>query len=160
LFVKASVAQVTNYLDRQRRSHTIQWHGDKCLPGDLPNFQLIPAFAVRDKDSLLEITRYLEACRAEKRMPAAVLVDALVPGQHGGTGQKVPWDVLADFRPAVPLILAGGLTAENVAEAIRIVQPFAVDVASGVELSPGRKDPQKMLRFIRMAREAAGKYAS
>jgi phosphoribosylanthranilate isomerase len=88
-----------------------------------------------------------------------VLVDAHVAGQYGGTGQTAPWELLADFRPGIPVILAGGLTAENVGLAVRMVQPYAVDVASGVELSPGRKDPAKMRRFIDSAREAAAKYS-
>jgi phosphoribosylanthranilate isomerase len=73
---------------------------------------------------------------------------------HGGTGQTAPWHLLANFDPGVPVILAGGLTPDNVAEAIRIVRPYAVDVASGVESSPGRKDPDKLRRFIENARPA------
>jgi len=73
---------------------------------------------------------------------------------HGGTGQTAPWHLLAEFKPGVPLILAGGLTPENVAEAIRIVRPWGVDVASGVESAPGRKDPEKLRRFIENARAA------
>jgi phosphoribosylanthranilate isomerase len=88
-------------------------------------------------------------------MPAAVLVDARVPGQFGGTGKTAPWHLLADYRPGVPLILAGGLTPENVAEAVRTVRPYAVDVAGGVESAPGRKDPDKVRRFIANARAAA-----
>jgi phosphoribosylanthranilate isomerase len=80
-----------------------------------------------------------------------------VPGQHGGTGRTAPWHLLANFRPGVPIILAGGLTPDNVAEAIRLVQPFGVDVASGVESSPGHKDPERMARFIDAAREAAAR---
>jgi phosphoribosylanthranilate isomerase len=72
----------------------------------------------------------------------------------GGTGQRAPWELLAGFDPAVPLILAGGLTAENVAEAVAVVKPWAVDVASGVESSPGRKDWGKVARFIDAARQA------
>jgi phosphoribosylanthranilate isomerase len=82
-------------------------------------------------------------------------VDARVAGEYGGTGRQAPWALLADFHPPVPLILAGGLTPENVGEAIRIVRPYAVDVASGVESSPGRKDEDKMRRFIDNARQAS-----
>ena len=89
-------------------------------------------------------------------MPGAVLVDAFVEGQMGGTGHKAPWELLAEFRCPVPLILAGGLTPENVADAVRIVRPAGVDVASGVESSPGKKDPEKVRRFISAAKQSAG----
>jgi phosphoribosylanthranilate isomerase len=90
----------------------------------------------------------------------AVLFDAKVPGQHGGTGQQAPWHLLADWQMPYPLILAGGLTPENVAEAIRIVRPYGVDVASGVESAPGVKEAEKMRRFIGNALEAAVKYTA
>ena len=96
-------------------------------------------------------------CRSFGSLPAAILVDAYVDGQHGGTGQKAPWDLLVNFKPGVPLILAGGLTPQNVGEAIRLVKPDGVDVASGVESSPGKKDPQKVRQFIASAREAAAR---
>jgi phosphoribosylanthranilate isomerase len=82
-------------------------------------------------------------------------VDAYVEGQHGGTGRTAPWELLADFRPGVPLILAGGLTPDNVAEAIRTVRPDGVDVASGVEFAPGQKDADKVRAFVANARVAA-----
>ena len=86
------------------------------------------------------MTRYIEACRALGRAPAAVLLDGHAPGQHGGTGRIAPWELIAAYRPGVPIILAGGLKPENVAEAVRIVRPYAVDVASGVERpAPGVK---------------------
>ena len=98
---------------------------------------------------LSSITSHLDQLLADGMMfPVAVLVDAYAPGMFGGTGQVAPWHLLADFKPDVPLILAGGLTADNVAEAIRIVRPYAVDVASGVESAPGKKDAEKMRRFI------------
>jgi phosphoribosylanthranilate isomerase len=84
-----------------------------------------------------------------------VLVDAHVEGQMGGTGRRAPWELLAGFDPGVPLILAGGLTPENVADAIRTVRPAGVDVASGVESEPGVKDADKVRRFIDNARDAA-----
>jgi phosphoribosylanthranilate isomerase len=125
------------------------------LEGPPPSaLRFIPAFPVRDAESLARITDYLDRCSALNDLPSAILVDAHAPGRHGGTGQQVPWQLLANFCPAVPLILAGGLTPENVAEAIRIVRPFAVDVASGVEAESGRKDTDKMKRFIENARAA------
>lgn len=108
---------------------------------------IIPAFAVRDEQSLRHIERYLALLRGAGIAPAAVLVDAHVPGLHGGTGRTAPWDLLADFDCGVPLLLAGGLTPENVAQAVRKVRPWGVDVASGVEASPGVKDREKMKRF-------------
>lgn len=87
----------------------------------------------------------------------AVLVDATVSGQFGGTGHTIDWSQLVNYQDSIgkmPLILAGGLTPENVAEAIRTVRPHAVDVASGVESAPGKKDPVKMRDFVAAAREA------
>ena len=91
-------------------------------------------------------------------MPQAMLVDAAVPGEYGGTGAKADWHSLQGYEhrlgPGTDLILAGGLTPENVAEAIRIVRPAAVDVASGVESSPGKKDPHKVRDFVAAAKAA------
>lgn len=134
---------------------TIQWHGDYHEPAVLRPFRLVPAFRIRDRDTLAGITSYLDKSRAMGAMPAAVLVDAHVSGQYGGTGKTAPWDLLADFQCPVPLILAGGLTPDNVTDAVRRVRPYAVDVASGVESSPGMKDAEKMKRFIENARAAA-----
>ncbi|HEY8506191.1 MAG TPA: phosphoribosylanthranilate isomerase [Gemmataceae bacterium] len=133
----------------------VQWVGESPEAGDPFPFALLPAFRVRDRESLREITRYLGACRQAGWSPGAVLVDAFVEGQMGGTGRTAPWELLADFDPGVPLVLAGGLTPENVGAAVRRVRPAAVDVASGVESAPGRKDPEKLRRFIAAAREAA-----
>jgi phosphoribosylanthranilate isomerase len=133
--------------------------------------RLISAFSVSEKSDLDKIGHFMERCEQnasirlaksghqqnEWKLPAAILLDARVPGQFGGTGKTAPWKLLADFGTRVPLILAGGLTPENVAEAVRIVRPYGVDVASGVESSPGHKDPEKMKRFIENAREAAEK---
>jgi phosphoribosylanthranilate isomerase len=88
-----------------------------------------------------------------------LLIDASTPGQYGGTGETVSWPALANDRcwlGKTRLILAGGLNPDNVAEAIRIVRPHGVDVASGVESSPGKKDPVKVRDFVVAAREAFG----
>ncbi|MEW6517049.1 MAG: phosphoribosylanthranilate isomerase [candidate division FCPU426 bacterium] len=87
----------------------------------------------------------------------AYLVDALVPGQVGGTGKKSNWPFARHLRRfGKPVILAGGLTPENVSEAIRRVRPDMVDVSSGVELRPGVKDPARIRAFIRAVRRADG----
>jgi phosphoribosylanthranilate isomerase len=132
----------------------VQWHGEGLPPdGDLGQLRLYVAARVRC-EGCLESIRNVVASRGAAGSPiAAVLIDAHVPGQFGGTGQTAPWQLLAGFDPGVPVILAGGLTPENVAQAIRIVRPYGVDVASGVESSPGRKDAEKMRRFV----EAVGR---
>ncbi|HZU38610.1 MAG TPA: phosphoribosylanthranilate isomerase, partial [Gemmataceae bacterium] len=121
-------------------------------PPEESPFRYIAAFPVTHRESLLGITRYLDICRQQGRIPDALLLDAHAPGLYGGTGRTAPWELLADFQPGIPIILAGGLTPDNVAEAIRMVQPFGVDVASGVESRPGVKDPDKVRRFIDNAR--------
>lgn len=137
------------------RVRTVQWHGDNRELCDAFPFQLIQAFPVRGPQSLLEVKRYLDVCRGLAQLPAAVLLDGFAADRRGGTGQRAPWELLADFRPDVPVILAGGLTPDNVAEAVRLVRPYGVDVASGVEFSVGHKDPDKVRSFIDNARNAA-----
>jgi len=129
---------------------------DEEPPADDPfPFAHVPAFRIENEVGLDSLRRFLQAVRQRDRLPAAVLVDSLVAGQMGGTGHRAPWQLLAGFDPGVPMILAGGLTPKNVAEAIAVVRPWGVDVASGVESSPGQKDRDKMVRFIQAARLAA-----
>jgi phosphoribosylanthranilate isomerase len=86
----------------------------------------------------------------------AALIDAFDKDQFGGTGKRVDWDLVAEVRSRtdIPLILAGGLTPENVAEAIRKVRPYAIDVSSGVELNPRKKEPSKVRDFILASKQA------
>lgn len=114
----------------------------------------IAAFRVQDEQSLDLIHDFIYTAGAW-RLPDAVLVDSYVPGEMGGTGHRAPWELIAAARLIVPVILAGGLTPENVAEAIRTVRPAGVDVASGVESAPGVKDRVRMRDFVQAAREAA-----
>jgi phosphoribosylanthranilate isomerase len=158
LYVNQPLKAVFRALNSLGRIHTFQWHGTRRELCDAYPFRMISAFAVRDRPGLADVTRYLDTARAAGKAPAAVLVDAYAPGQHGGTGLRAPWDLLAEFKPPEPLILAGGLTPDNVAEAIRLVRPYAVDVATGVESAPGHKDAELMRRFIGNAHEAAAKF--
>jgi phosphoribosylanthranilate isomerase len=77
------------------------------------------------------------------------MLDAYVPGVRGGTGETFAWDLLRHHRGSVPVVLSGGLTADNVAEAIATTRPYAVDSASGTESAPGRKDPAKLEALVR-----------
>lgn len=83
------------------------------------------------------------------------LLDSHVPGMRGGSGETFEWELARGRRAKAPLILSGGLTPGNVAGAIAAVHPFAVDVASGVELSPGHKDPDKLRAFGEAVRSVA-----
>lgn len=126
---------------------TIQYYVDadgRARPGK----RLIRAVRLRDEGSLLEV--------AEAELSAdAVLIDAYHPEKLGGSGIRADWQLSAEAvrRLKKPAILAGGLTPESVAGALAEVRPYAVDVSSGVESEPGRKDPAKVLRFIEAVRE-------
>jgi phosphoribosylanthranilate isomerase len=104
---------------------------------------VIKAFRVRDEASLAQIERY----RA-----TAYLLDTYVPGQPGGTGHHFDWTLAVRAVKYGPVILAGGLTPDNVAEAVRTIHPWGVDVSSGVEAEPGRKDHDRLRRFIAAAK--------
>jgi phosphoribosylanthranilate isomerase len=84
--------------------------------------------------------------------PPAWLVDAYRPGAYGGTGESADWSLAHSLATRAPILLAGGLRPDNVAEAVRQVRPWGVDTASGVESSPGRKDAEKMKAFVKAIR--------
>jgi phosphoribosylanthranilate isomerase len=103
----------------------------------------IKAFRVRDGASLDGVARY---------RVTAYLLDAYVPGEAGGTGTTFDWALVAQAKAHGRVILAGGLNAENVAAAVRATDPWGVDVSSGVETEPGRKDTDKIRRFVARAK--------
>jgi phosphoribosylanthranilate isomerase len=82
----------------------------------------------------------------------ALLIDAYRKDQYGGTGHMADWSIATKMAQRYPILLAGGLTPDNVAEAVRQVRPWGVDAASGVELAPGKKDVEKMKLFVERAR--------
>ena len=136
----------------------VQVHGDELTPCPIWDLGWVPAFPIRDESSFAAMRKLGLSIPGVGTDPIAVLVDTHVPGVFGGTGQTGPWSLLGSRLAVSPpprpgkVILAGGLTPDNVAEAIRIVRPWAVDVASGVESSPGIKDHSKMRRFIEAAK--------
>ena len=87
---------------------------------------------------------------------ATLLLDAFSPDARGGTGQGFDWNLAVGPARRRPIVLAGGLTPENVVQAVRTVRPYAVDVSSGVESKPGRKDYDKLSRFINRAKSVEG----
>lgn len=142
----------------------VQLHGDepielvKVLRDRLPTgTPIIKAFRLKEP-SLLAVEDFLKGDDSQKNWPDAILVDAYAPEAYGGTGKKLDWHQLSQQRKTVPLpiILAGGLTPENVSEAIQQSGCPAVDTASGVESSPPLKDANKVTVFIRSARVALG----
>ena len=125
----------------------LQFHGDEP-PEFCTQFGLMSmkAFRIRDEKSLEELPKY---------QTDAYLLDAFSPEARGGTGEKFNWDLAVEAQKfGKPIFLAGGLTPENVAEAVRKVQPFGVDVSSGVESAPGKKDHAKVKAFIAAAKAA------
>jgi phosphoribosylanthranilate isomerase len=125
--------------------NVLQFHGDEppeyCLQFGLMS---IKAFRIRDAASLAPLKQY---------HTDAWLLDAYAPDKPGGTGAKFNWDLALEARDwGRPIFLAGGLTPENVAAAVRQAQPFGVDVSSGVEAAPGRKDHAKLRAFIQAAK--------
>ena len=123
----------------------LQFHGDEP-PEFCTQFGMMSmkAFRIRDAGSLAALPDY---------STEAYLLDAYSADALGGTGAKFNWELAIEAKKlGRPIVLAGGLTPENVAEAVRQVQPFGVDVSSGVESSPGKKDPAKVRAFIASVR--------
>jgi phosphoribosylanthranilate isomerase len=147
VFVNATIGEIAATVDGVGLT-MVQLHGDEG-----PSFcaevsrrtgaKVIKAARVDSRADMLDLERYHTDFH---------LLDTYRPGQYGGTGETFDWH-LADLRMNdVPLILSGGLTAENVGAAIETVHPFAVDTASGTESSPGVKDPKKLAAFAKAVR--------
>jgi phosphoribosylanthranilate isomerase len=128
-----------------------QLHGDEsagyCETLGRP---VIKAIGLKDRASLLALAEYKG--RAQVR---GFLLDAFAPDTHGGTGHMTNWSIAAELAKSMTVILAGGLTPENVAAAIGSVRPYAVDVSTGVEASPGKKDHGKIRAFVQAAKLAS-----
>lgn len=125
-----------------------QLHGDEsalyCQNLGRPSLK---AVRLKDRGAFLALAEFHG--RANVR---GVLIDAFSDQAYGGTGKTIDWALAQEAARSMPIILAGGLTPANVAEAISQVRPYGVDVSSGVEQNPGKKDPDKVKAFIQAAR--------
>lgn len=145
LFVNTEPEEISRIM-AQTGLQVVQLHGDESPEQcHIKNYPIIKALRVRDETSL----RYFEAFPV-----SAILLDAWSDGQYGGTGRQFDWQLLRQVRCDKPVILAGGLTPDNVRMAIRQVTPYAVDVSSGVECSPGHKDMDLVTQFIQQVKQA------
>lgn len=151
VFVNETPEKILSIAD-EAGLNCIQLHGDetpleceKLAALTSLNLKMIKAVRVRSKADLKGIGNY---------KASAVLLDAYKDASYGGTGEVFNWDIAKDFNSKgdYPVILSGGLTPENVAQAIRLVRPYAVDVSSGVERAPGIKDNTKVRKFIKETR--------
>ena len=144
VFVNSSEEEIIAAINASRCS-TIQLHGDES-PGFVKVFSrvVVKAFRLESEDEIKQLDEY---------PISSYLLDTPSRG-YGGTGVTGDWDVAAIAAKTYRIILAGGLTPENVAEAVAKVRPFAVDVAGGVEKSLGIKDHKKIRAFIKEARNA------
>lgn len=144
--VNPSLEQALEWMADQT-FHAVQLHGTSWYPlvSRLVETRrpLIAAISVQSERSVAELDWF---------SGFAFLFDGYRAGDFGGTGESFAWNILHGRRIAKPVILAGGLTPENVALAIRTVNPYAVDVASGVEYQPGKKDRSKLREFITAAK--------
>jgi phosphoribosylanthranilate isomerase len=130
---------VVDAMARAVRLGAVQLHGAES-PREVAELarkrRVIKAVAVKRGFQPASLRKY--------RAADAILLDGFARGLHGGTGHTLDWSLARAAGRYTRIILAGGLTPENIAEAIRVAQPYAVDVASGVEVRPGRKDPAKL----------------
>ncbi len=148
LFVNESADVIRQTIDAAGLD-TVQLHGEETVEFTRQfrgRVRVLKAFRIRDAASLDAVPAYFNACDA-------VLLDAFHPSGHGGTGAQFDWSLASRIRELPkPVIIAGGLRPDNVAEARRIFAPYAVDVSSGVETAPGKKDAGLVQAFIQQAK--------
>ncbi len=145
LFVNAKESEIYNIITQVQLDY-LQFHGEESA-ADCRVYGKRYIKAVSMKAGL-----DFDALNAEYHDAKGLLLDAYHPDAKGGTGTLFDWDLLPKKRP-IPIILAGGLTAQNIKRAIQIAHPYAVDVSSGVELERGKKDIVKMTAFTQQVQE-------
>jgi len=148
VFVNASVGEILATMDTLGLN-LAQLHGDETV-------EMLNQFNGKAFKAFRGIPESVDGF-ARSESPA-FLVDASVKGVYGGSGVTADWNGAAELAKKYPLLLAGGLTPENVAEAVGQVKPWGVDVASGVESAPGEKDASKMKAFVQAVRDGEKKF--
>lgn len=153
VFVDESPERV-NDIARHVGLDVVQLHGAESVD-TLANISLpvVRAIGPAPGTSDVALVERLNTMQFDKARPALWLIDAFDPVNHGGSGHRADWSLAAAIAPLFPMMLAGGLDADNVADAIRAVRPIGVDVSSGVE-SGGVKDPARIRSFVTAARAA------
>ncbi len=127
---------------------TLQFHGQES-PSYCEEFKqkVVKAFRVKDKSVLRKAAQY-------QNKVDAYLLDTYSPFAHGGTGKTFDWRIAKEIKEfGLPIILSGGLNPQNIGEAISEVEPYGIDVSSGVEERPGKKNMEKLINFVRIVRE-------
>lgn len=147
VFANASIGDLQDVLNFAPEIQCFQFHGNLPNLDLLQGRQWIGVVSASRETSVLELQKEIESLMGKAIPPSAILVDTKIEGLLGGTGVVGPWNVISQCTFPVPLILAGGLNPINIQQAIQTVKPYMVDVASGVESSPGVKCPQKMTSF-------------
>ncbi len=130
----------------------VQLHGDESLEFcqklrlSLPEIEILRALRIQTPEDLSTATAYTKCVDT-------LLLDAYHPQQLGGTGKTLDWEMLQNFNPSCPWFLAGGLTPDNIIEALSQLQPSGIDLSSGVERTPGNKDLEKVAKLFEKLRE-------
>lgn len=148
VFANANQSQIEEVLKNIPQVDYYQFHGYVPELDILRNKPWIATLSIDDSMNLGFIQNKLDSISNQNIPPSAILVDTKITGMFGGTGIPGPWELISKLKFNIPWLLAGGLTPLNIAKAIKMTKPFAVDVASGVENDLGHKCPNKMLDFV------------
>jgi phosphoribosylanthranilate isomerase len=126
--------------------NALQFHGEEP-PGYCRNFfhPVFKALRIKDLENLKDMEEYRDV---------SILLDTYSPVHAGGTGVPFPWEIALEAKERRDIILSGGLTPGNIGEAIQMVRPWGVDVCSGIEAAPGKKDATRMVEFVKEVRKA------
>jgi len=139
VFVNSDLDEILS-IKEQTGIDIAQLHGDETpeFCGTIP-FKIIKVIRIKEKSDIGQVAQYSDQ---------DILFDTYSDKEYGGTGESFNWEILKDLSLSKNIILSGGLNSDNVLDAVKIVRPYAVDISSGVECEPGKKDHKKIKKFI------------